>query len=114
MRFYIAGPMSGYKNWNFPAFDRAKQELLANGHWPLSPADLDRFWGLREEINTLPDWFDRADALLRDFELIKHSDGIYLLEGWSDSSGAKAEVAFAEAIGKAIYLEVKGVPNFAS
>lgn len=102
--------MTGYPLWNFPAFDAARDALAANGHHPLSPADMDRFWGF-DGTGDIPDWFDRADALLRDFEIVKHADALYLLKGWEASSGASAEVAFATAIGKKFYLEWEGVPG---
>ncbi len=43
---YIAGPMSGYPQYNFPAFDEARDELRENGWQVVSPADMDREHGL--------------------------------------------------------------------
>lgn len=71
---------------------------------------MDRFWGFNG-TGDIPEWFDRADALLRDFEIIKHADALYLLKDWGLSSGARAEVAFATAINKKFYLEREGVPR---
>ena len=40
MRVYIAGPMSGIENSNFPAFHAAAAELRALGHEVVNPAEL--------------------------------------------------------------------------
>jgi hypothetical protein len=42
MHYYIAGPMRGYDQCNFPAFDRARDHIIGMGHVVTSPADLDR------------------------------------------------------------------------
>lgn len=38
MKLYIAGPMSGLPEWNYPAFHAAEAELRAAGHEVLNPA----------------------------------------------------------------------------
>lgn len=40
MRIYIAGPMTGYENFNREAFHRAKDALKREGHTVLNPAVL--------------------------------------------------------------------------
>ncbi len=42
IKIYIAGAMRGKDKYNFPAFDAARDKLLALGYWPVNPADLDR------------------------------------------------------------------------
>lgn len=102
--YYVAGPMRGYDQFNFPAFDAARDALVAQGHTVLSPADMDREIGLDESANTL-EGFDVQDALRRDFLAILQpdTDGIVLLPGWEDSEGAKAERFVAEKAGKRVY-----------
>ena len=39
---YLAGPMRGYKDYNFPAFDAARDQLVKEGWRVISPADIDR------------------------------------------------------------------------
>ena len=39
---YVAGPMRGHDDYNYPAFDRQKQVLEEQGWNVVNPADLDR------------------------------------------------------------------------
>ena len=45
-KIYIAGPMTGIKDFNFPAFDRAEIQLALDGWTPINPANIDRAHGL--------------------------------------------------------------------
>lgn len=112
---YIAGPMTGYKYFNFPAFDEWKDTLLCRGYNVISPADLDREVGF--DAMKLPedsDWTKWGDALgefdldaciERDVEAVKKCDIIFMLKGWENSTGAKAEKALAEWMGKEVRYE---------
>lgn len=42
MRVYLAGPMRGLPQFNFPAFDAGAATLEALGHEVFNPADRDR------------------------------------------------------------------------
>ena len=101
-RTYVAGPMTGYELWNFPAFDAARDELLEAGDIVYSPADLDRARGFHEWMTEFP-----ADsytvAMQIDLTVIAaYATRIYLMKGWSDSKGAKIEFSTALATGKEI------------
>ena len=111
---YIAGPMTGIKYLNFPAFDKAKQEVESKGYKVISPADLDRNTPGVIDPMSLPentDWSqsifggELIDAIDRDIEAIKQCDIIYMLKGWENSKGAKAERYLAEWMGKAVRFE---------
>ena len=39
---YVAGPMRGFENYNYPAFDRQTRVLRAQGWDVVNPADMDR------------------------------------------------------------------------
>ena len=39
---YVAGPMRGFENFNYPAFDRCARVLLKQGWIVINPAELDR------------------------------------------------------------------------
>lgn len=97
-QIYIAGPMTGHVDHNFPAFDAAKKHFEALGYRVLSPADLDRAVGVFEHTNELPKNFLR-EAILRDVVTIYFCDEIYLMKGWETSKGARAEKALAEWLG---------------
>lgn len=104
LTIYVAGPMRGKKFFNFPAFDDAKKELESQGFVVISPADLYGAVGFDPEIlGSDYDWtdlnkcdFSLMDAIDRDVAALKKCDAIYMLRGWEQSTGAKAEKALAE------------------
>ena len=100
MRLYIAGPMTGYPQFNIPAFDSAAEDLRRLGHDVVSPAELDDPED-RAAALASPDggtihytkgktW---GDFLARDVKLIADGgiEGIIVLPGWSMSKGARLE-----------------------
>ncbi len=106
-RVYVAGPMRGLSEFNFPAFDAASDSLRHLGHFPINPAKHDRDNGFdpvdmdgHEDLSALG--FNLAKALAWDLDQITKSEAIYLLYGWEKSSGARAEYALAQALGLAI------------
>jgi hypothetical protein len=98
MRIYIAGPMRGIENYNFPAFDAAAKRLRAAGHDPVNPADLDRAIGVNETTVPLPEGFLRG-AMKRDLGEICDCDAIAVLPGWEKSAGTVVELALAKLLG---------------
>lgn len=108
MRVYLAGPMSGIKHFNFPAFHRAAAELRAQGYHVFNPAEADyESVKLNEDGDeSKSEGFCRRRALREDLTWIcDHAECIALLPGWENSSGARAELALAQALGlKEIYL----------
>ncbi len=109
MKLYLAGPMRGIPRFNFPAFDIAATILRNEGHDVFNPADRDReVYGNALEENLTGDetkaerllGWSRREALASDLAWIAYNaNGIALLPGWEKSSGAKAELALAEALG---------------
>lgn len=102
-KIYIAGPMRGYAEFNFPAFFAA-QNKFENGGWTVfnparndmengfDPKGLD---GASEELESV----DLKAALKWDVDRIFESDAIYMLKGWEHSTGANMEHALAKALG---------------
>ena len=115
MKLYLAGPMRGIPQFNFPAFYAAEALLQGQGHEVFSPARADeRRHGAEfslqstdgDEHKAAAAGFSLRDALGEDMAWIcKHAEGIALMPCWEKSSGAKAEWALAVALGlKFIYL----------
>lgn len=106
-KIYIAGPMRGYKHYNFLAFDEAEKKLREAGWCPISPAALDRInegWGKYPPEIKVDDAFKRR-VMRRDLACVFECDAIYMLKGWGDSDGALAELALAEFLNLEIHLE---------
>jgi hypothetical protein len=85
MLIYLAGPMSGLPDWNYPAFHKAAAELRAAGHTVINPAEVNP--------DTTQPWESCLRACLA--EVVK-CDTIALLPGWEHSRGAKLEAYVAE------------------
>lgn len=111
-RIYIAGPMRGRREFNFPAFDRAADRLEAQGWWVFNPAERDRKAGFsevgltgNEPLHELSN-FSHREAMADDTSFIcMFADAIYMLDGWQSSKGAVAELALALALGLDILYE---------
>lgn len=89
MRLYIAGPMTGLPEFNYPAFFAAAKELEDQGFTPINPARAEG----RDGCKT---WLDFMRASLRD---LSECDGIATLPGWSGSSGAVIETTLVKSLG---------------
>ncbi|MDQ0068292.1 hypothetical protein J2W34_000066 [Variovorax boronicumulans] len=87
-RIYIAGPMTGLPELNFPAFHAAAAEWRAKGWEVVNPA----------EINADPnaEWLDCMRA---DIQQMVTCTAILALPGWQKSRGASLEVLIAERLG---------------
>ena len=96
MKLYIAGPMTGYPEFNYPAFFAAAEQLRAAGHDPINPARI-------EGGEDCKGWLDFMRCSLRD---VADCDGIATLPGWQDSRGAALEVHIA----RSLDLPVMSVP----
>ena len=102
MKIYLAGPMTGIPQFNFPVFDTVAAELRALGHTVVSPPEQDPP-GVREAALASPDGklsaegliagYSWGDILSQDVKEIADGgfDAIVLLEGWERSRGARLE-----------------------
>lgn len=98
MKLYLAGPMRGYLDSNFPAFDEAAERLRSAGYEVFNPADHDR--KLMAETGRRHEDLTIRELLAVDLAWIcEHADGVALLQGWGESLGAQAEVRAAMAVG---------------
>ena len=103
---YLAGPMTGYDEFNFPAFHAAAATLRGNHpDWNIiSPAEMDDRFGLHPEHEGM----EKAEAedaqtsnemrsfyMRRDLPIVAHCQGFVLLDGWRESTGAAHELYVA-------------------
>jgi hypothetical protein len=99
---YLAGPMRGYENFNFPAFmenerllraagwevwNPARFDLEQDGFNPYVPATL----ATEESANKPLEHYVRRDVGLLASLRPKSEDAIVLMPGWTESTGATAE-----------------------
>ena len=93
MRTYLAGPMTGLPELNFPLFHAEAKRLRDSGHDVVNPA----------EINIDPDkgW---ADCMRADIAALVTCDAIALLPGWHQSRGATLEHHIASQLGMQVIL----------
>lgn len=105
-RMYLAGPMSGYPDYNFPAFFKYAAELRAKGHFVFSPAENDyALYG--PDFLEHPERATYAKCLEDDLRWIcRYAEVIALMPGWEKSSGVKVEKALADVLKlEIIYLD---------
>jgi len=110
---YVAGPMRGHEDYNYPAFDRQQRVLETQGWNVINPAEMDRDDNKPtngpkqfDPENNYEDHEFMRNALKRDMVAIcDYCTAIYMMSGWEKSSGARAEQALAKALGLNVYYE---------
>ena len=85
--------MSGLPEKNHPTFNKWAKYLRDRGHQVLNPAEndggsTDKTWNYYMEL---------------DINSLLVCDSVVLLPGWEFSTGARLEIAVAQAIGRKIY-----------
>jgi hypothetical protein len=95
MKIYIAGPMTGYKDYNYPAFMEAEERIGNFTH------------GNCEIFNPArnPEQKTYADYLREAIKLLIQCDTIYMLPGWEKSNGATLEHKIAVTLGMEVIYE---------
>ena len=104
--WYLAGPMQGIAEYNFPAFRGAVADLRAQGFRIVSPAEMDELDGIKTDGmagDDLPDT-ELFGLLRRDIQVVAadECEGVIVLDGWDDSAGARGEVHVARFLGKPV------------
>jgi hypothetical protein len=92
-RVYIAGPMTGYPDYNFPAFRRAAMVWRSEGWVVINPADA--FDGDTSR--------PYADYMRKDIADLLTVEAVAFLPGWERSRGAQLEHSIATALGLTLY-----------
>lgn len=92
-RVYIAGPMTGYAELNFPAFRNEAAALRAACLEVINPAEIN--------VDPTAGW---SACMRADIAQLVTCDRIHLLPGWSRSKGASLEHHIARALGLLVTL----------
>ena len=86
---YLAGLMSGIKDFNRPLFNMVAGVLTEHGHSVLNPA-------------TLPDGLSQGQYMQICLPMVAVADELVMLPGWERSEGAYIEFCLAKKSGKTI------------
>jgi nucleoside 2-deoxyribosyltransferase len=92
MKVYIAGKITGLDNYK-ELFAAKEKELTGLGYSVINPA-------------ILPIGFEHHEYMHICYSMIDVCDMVVFLDNWSDSVGAKLEMAYAFKLGKAVWLDV--------
>ena len=91
MKIYIAGPMTGIKDFNRSEFNKAAEEL-GNSYIALNPA-------------ILPSGLKQSEYMDICLSMIRCCDCVYALKGYKASLGALAEIALANKLGLTVIYQ---------
>lgn len=91
MKLYVAGPMTGLPEFNYPAFRAAADQLRELGHDVEDPST---------NVNPTPD--DYHGWLRAGLAQLIRCEGVALLDGWEASGGARLEVIVAATLGLSV------------
>ena len=92
-KVYVSGPMTGFPEYNYPAFNKATEILEQIGLEVYNPA---RDFLYDGPLNEFP--IKTAFKEYCDF-ICTQAEEVYMLKGWEKSVGARAEHALALAVG---------------
>jgi hypothetical protein len=94
-KVYISGKITGLDYQDaFNNFEKAEQEIKDLGGVPINP--------MKIEHKENPDWFDYME---NDLAALLRCDGIYMLNDWGNSKGARIERAVALELGLSIVYQ---------
>lgn len=96
---YLAGPMRGLPDHNYPVFDEAAEALRADGHTVVNPTEL--FDG---DLT-----LSRAEYMRGGIKALLDCTTIAALPGWTGSTGAVVEMTVARSLDLEIVEYVPGV-----
>lgn len=106
---YIAGPMSGYENFNKDSFFQAEKYLRSMGFeiignpaaWDIAEYGADILVNKTGDVaESAAKGFDLRSTMAKDLAFVcKVATHIFMLKGWEHSKGARAEHAAATSVG---------------
>lgn len=117
-RLYLAGPMSGIPQLNFPLFNAEAARLRALGYEVINPAEING--GADEVVACAAMTAEQYEkhwcaCMKRDVAALVTCDGIAMLDGWWNSKGATLERNLAQSLGMTIFTAAaltSPIPNF--
>jgi hypothetical protein len=101
MRVYLAGPMAGYPENNYPAFHRGAAWLRSKGYEVVSPAEINfdapkRYKELESKFTgdelSLEKQSIVNECLKKDFVELLSCELIVKMKGWQESTGVNKEI----------------------
>lgn len=109
MKVYVAGPMTGIPQFNYPAFVDLANALRQRGYDVVSPAELDdpsdKAAALASPDGAMLQYSEGTgktwgDFLARDVKLLADDgiEAVVVLPGWEQSRGARLETFVANAL----------------
>lgn len=98
MKLYISGPITGVDTYK-EKFAATEKSLRATGCKVINPAKVD---------DIICDDSTYDEIMEVDLLLLKMCDGIFLLNGWNKSKGAKIELRKALELEMPIFMESDG------
>jgi Domain of unknown function (DUF4406)/Domain of unknown function (DUF6378) len=90
---YIAGPMTGFTDHNYPLFNALAAHLRSHGFTVKNPAE--NFGGDQAR--------ERCEYMQLDLKMLLDAEAIVLMPGWRDSEGSRMEAAVAKALDYKFY-----------
>ena len=94
MRVYISGKITDNPKYK-EQFTEAQTRLESIGHEVINPA---------RAMDSFPKSTTWAEYMVVALAMLDMCDGIYMLDGWTTSRGAKIEKETAEKDGKAVFI----------
>lgn len=95
MKIYLSGQISGTElSYTRKRFGDVADTLHALGHEVTNP--------LCNGLSETDPW---EEHIAKDIINLIDCEGIYMLQGWEDSQGARIEHAVAKELGKAVFYE---------
>lgn len=104
---YLAGPMRGIEEYNFPAFREATQWLRDQGWDVFSPAERDENDPNIDHTENVAGWEGSRGLdyfMAYDLKAVCETDCVICLPGWEESQGARLETVTAVEIEHPVFV----------
>ncbi len=111
---YLAGPMRGIEDYNFPEFHKQAAWLRGLNWKVFSPAERDEADPAIDPTVNVAGWQGERGLdyfMAHDLKAVCEMDAVICLPGWEDSQGARLETATAVEIGHPVFEIVYDDPH---